>query len=319
MLRVNPSEVGNQESFKYLVGAVTPRPIAFVSTISKDGINNLSPFSFFNVFGANPPILAFSPARRGKDNTTKDTYSNLKETQQCVVHIVTYDMVEQMNQSSAEYDSDVDEFIKSGFTPINSELVKPKRVKESPVHFECELYDIIEVGGKAGSANLAICEIKLIHVREDILDEKGNIDPFKLDAIGRNGGNWYTRANGDAMFEVAKPNSLGIGYDKLPEYILTSNIYSANNLGQFSSFSYIPTYEDAKNYFKEFNPTKSTKESFEVYLRVGDYKNAFKCMLYLSENKIISKIKFEEIGKLALDKKDVAFAWNLAVFSNNLN
>lgn len=318
MLRVNPSEVGNQESFKYLVGAVTPRPIAFVSTISKDGINNLSPFSFFNVFGSNPPVLAFSPARRGRDNTTKDTYSNLKETRQCVVHIVSYSMVEQMNQSSAEYDSDVDEFIKSGFTPIDSEFVKAKRVKESPVHFECELYDIVEVGGKAGSANLAICEIKMIHVREDILDEKGLIDPFKLDAIGRNGGNWYTRANGDALFQVEKPNSLGVGYDKLPDYILNSNIYTANNLGQFSSFSHIPSYDDAKIYFNDFKAIESSKEGYEVYKRVGDYKNAFKCLLYLHKNNILSKVKFEEVGKIALEKKDVEFAWNLAVISNKI-
>lgn len=313
MIRVNPSEVGNQESFKYLAGAVTPRPIAFVSTISKNGINNLSPFSFFNVFGANPPILAFSPARRGRDNTTKDTYSNLLETRQCVIQIVTHSMVEQMNQSSADYDSDIDEFQKSGFTPIDSEIVLPKRVSESPVHFECELYDMIEVGGKAGSANIAICEIKLIHVREDILDVKGNIDPFKLDAIGRNGGNWYTRANGDAMFEVPKPNHLGIGYDKLPSYVRDSDFLTANDIGLLISHTEIPSIENAKVYIKQFTKKDFDKVSFEFYERLNDFESMIK--LLIDENVNINY--FNRVIKAALSQRNVEFAWNVLVYMEN--
>lgn len=310
MLTINPKEVGNQESFKYLVGAVSPRPIAFVSTISKDGINNLSPFSFFNVFGFNPPILAFSPSRRGRDNTLKDTYNNLKETGECVVHIVNYNMVEKMNYASAEFDSDVDEFEKSGFTPIKSEFVKPKRVKESPVHFECKVYNIIEVGGKAGSGNLVICEIINIHVNENILDEKGGIDPFKLDAIARNGGNWYTRANGNALFEVPKPTDIGIGYDKLPNYIKDSDFLTANDIGLLIGYSEIPSSYNAKEYINQLTKNEFNKVSFEFYER----SNNFKSMMELLIDEQININYFNRVVKIALSQRNVEFAWNVLVY-----
>lgn len=315
MLNIKPSEVGNQVSFKYLVGAVTPRPIAFVSTVSKDGVNNLSPFSFFNVFGSNPPILVFSPSRRGRDNTLKDTYHNLKETKECVVHIVNYGMVEQMNFSSAEFEADVDEFVKSGFTPIESEMVKAKRVKESPVHFECKVYDILEIGGQAGSGNLVICEVVNIHINEAILNNNGNIDPFKLDAIGRNGGNWYTRANGNAMFEVPKPNSVGIGYDNLPNYILESENLSANDIGLLIGADNLPSIDDSMKYINELTKKEFNKVNFEFYERNDEYDK----MMELLIDEDISYKWYERVAKIALKKRDVVFAWNVLVYSQRGN
>lgn len=311
MLNIKPSEVGNQVSFKYLVGAVTPRPIAFVSTVSKDGVNNLSPFSFFNVFGSNPPVLVFSPSRRGKDNTLKDTYHNLKDTKECVVHIVNYGMVEQMNYSSAEFEADVDEFVKSGFTPIDSEMVKAKRVKESPVHFECKVLDILEIGGKAGSGNLVVCEVINIHISEAILNDKGNIDPFKLDAIGRNGGNWYTRSNGNAMFEVAKPEGIGIGYDNLPKFVLDSEHLSANDIGLLIGYDSIPSTEDSIRYFSDLTFKEFNKVNFEFFERNGEYHK----MMELMSGGDVNYRLFERIVKVALNKRDVEFAWNVLVYS----
>ena len=311
MLNIKPSEVGNQVSFKYLVGAVTPRPIALVSTVSNEGVNNLSPFSFFNVFGSNPPVLVFSPSRRGKDNTLKDTYYNLKETKECVVHIVNYGMVEQMNYSSAEFEADVDEYKKSGFTPIDSEMVKAKRVKESPVHFECKVLDILEIGGKAGSGNLVVCEVISIHINEAILNDNGGIDPFKLDAIGRNGGNWYTRANGNAMFEVPKPDGVGIGYDNLPPLVLDSEHLSANDIGLLIGHDHIPTIEESISYFNDLKVKEFNKVNFEFYERNGDY---FKMMELMSDGDVNFRL-FERIVKVALSKRDVMFAWNVLVYS----
>jgi flavin reductase (DIM6/NTAB) family NADH-FMN oxidoreductase RutF len=310
MLNINPQEVGNQESFKYLVGAVSPRPIAFVSTISKDGINNLSPFSFFNIFGSNPPVLVFSPSRRGRDNTLKDTYHNLKETNECVVHIVSYDMIEKMNYASSEFDSDVDEFEKSGFTPIDSKLVKAKRVKESPVHLECKVLEILEIGGKAGSGNLVVCEIINIHVNENVLDEKGHIDPFKLDTIGRNGGNWYTRANGNALFELAKPTGIGIGYDKLPEYIKESDYLTANDIGKLISHNEIPSIDNANKYINQLTKKEFNKVNFEFYERQNDCES----MLELLLNEKVNINYFNRVVKVALSQRQVEIAWNVLVY-----
>lgn len=314
MLSINPKEVGNKETFKYLVGAVTPRPIAFVSTLSEDGTRNLSPFSFFNVFGSNPPVLVFSPSRRGKDNTVKDTFNNIKSTKECVVHIVNYGIVEKMNLASSEYPENVDEFIKSGFTPIESDIVKPWRAKESPVHFECKLIELLEIGGKAGSGNLCVCEVVKIHVSEEILNENKSIDPFKLDAVGRNGGSWYTRANGNAMFEVPKPNGLGMGFDNLPEHILKSHIYSANNLGVFAMKERIPFADEVKEFIENQKPIVSTEESFYLFMRMGDYHNMLRSALYLSKqgNHKASTL-FELTSKTAIEARDLEFAWKTAM------
>jgi len=317
MLTIDPLEAGNQESFKYLLGGVAPRPIAFVSTISEDGVSNLAPFSFFNAFGSNPPVLAFSASRRGTNNTTKDTYENLIRTKECVIHTVNYSMLEQMNLASSEFESGVDEFVKSGFTPINSENVKPMRVQESPVHFECELMQMVELGGLAGSGNLAVCKVVKIHVSEDILDEKQGIDPHKLDAIGRNGGAYYTRASGDALFQAQKPRGNGIGYDELPDYIKSSNVYTANNLGLFAMVKEIPSHQDAENLVASIEIKEASEETFYMHKRLGDYKNMFASALFLqSQKNPKSHYFFELTAQKALEARDLDFAWKLAIHSN---
>ncbi|MCU0365413.1 MAG: flavin reductase family protein [Ignavibacteriaceae bacterium] len=214
MLHYEPKNLTVLEVHKLLLGGVAPRPIALVSTISKDGINNLSPFSFFNAFGANPPVVAFSPSRRGKDATLKDTYNNLIAVKECVIQAVTHSMVEQVSLASAEYAPDVDEFIKSGLTPIDSDIVKPKRVKESPFQMECQLMEIKSFGEGGASANLAVCEVVKFHVAEELFTN-GIIDPLKIDLVARMSGDFYTRA-GSGVFVVEKPiGKKCIGYDQI--------------------------------------------------------------------------------------------------------
>ncbi|WMN12702.1 flavin reductase family protein [Marivirga salinae] len=237
---VDPKSIKTPELHGLLLGAIAPRPIAFASTIDKEGKVNLSPFSFFNVFGANPPILIFSPARRGRNNTTKHSYENVKEVAEVVINIANYPMVEQMSLASTEYDKGINEFVKAGFTEAKSTKVKPPRVAESPVAFECKVNQVIETGEDGGAGNLVICEVIHIHVDEEILDEDGKIDPFKLDPIGRLGGNWYSRSK-KALFEVEKPlQKLGIGVDALPEEIKNSNVLTGNDLGKLGNVEKIP-------------------------------------------------------------------------------
>ncbi|MBE0647412.1 MAG: flavin reductase family protein [Bacteroidales bacterium] len=204
-IHFNPKETPLAEFHGTMLGAVAPRPIALASTIDKEGRPNLSPFSFFNAFGANPPILIFSPARRGHDSTTKHSYENVKEVPEVVINVVNYEMVQKMNDSSAEFAKGVNEFDMVGFTMEPSELVKPFRVKESPVQFECKVLNIVETGVEGGAGNLVICEIIRMHVNTAILDSKGRIDPQKIDLVGRMGGNYYVRASGESLFELAKP------------------------------------------------------------------------------------------------------------------
>jgi len=205
MIKVDPKDTLLPKLHGLMLGAVGPRPIAFASTIDKNGNPNLAPFSFFNAFGVNPPILIFSPARSGKDNTTKHTYDNVKQVAEVVVNVVTYEMVHQANVASAEYPKGVSEFEKAGFTPLPSKLVKPYRVKESPVQFECKVINVIETGDRPGAGNLIISQILLMHIDEAILDENGNIDQNKIDLVARMGGNTYCRASGNALFEIEKP------------------------------------------------------------------------------------------------------------------
>jgi flavin reductase (DIM6/NTAB) family NADH-FMN oxidoreductase RutF len=243
---VDPKSIKTPELHGLLLGAIAPRPIAFASTIDKEGKVNLSPFSFFNVFGANPPILIFSPARRGRDNTTKHSFENVKEVAEVVINIANYPMVEQMSLASTEYEKGVNEFVKAGFTEAKSTKVKPPRVAESPVAFECKVNQIIETGEEGGAGNLVICEVIHIHVDEEILDENGKIDPFKLDPIGRLGGNWYSRSK-NALFEVEKPlQKLGIGVDALPDKIRNSSILTGNDLGKLGNIEKIPNEEELK-------------------------------------------------------------------------
>ena len=205
-LRFDPKEISIPKFQGLMQGAVGPRPIAFASTIDSEGRPNLSPFSFFNVFGMNPPMLIFSPSRRGRDNTTKHTYENVKEVAEVVINVVTYGMVQQVSDASAEFPKGVNEFEMVGFTMQPSELVRPFRVKESPVQFECRVMQVIETGTGAGAGNLILCEIVRMHVNPEILNEKGRIDPHKIDLVGRLGGDFYVRASGDALFEVSKPD-----------------------------------------------------------------------------------------------------------------
>lgn len=246
---ISPKEISTAEFHAYLLSAIAPRPIAFASTIDSAGNINLSPFSFFNAFGANPPILIFSPARRVRDNTTKHTLENVREVDEVVINVVNYAMVEQTSLASTEYEKGVNEFVKAGFTQVPSTLIRPPRVGESPVAFECKVKQIIETGSEGGAGNLVICEVILAHIHENILDEKGKIDTRKIDLVGRMGAEWYCRANGDALFEIPKPLlTKGIGIDQLPEAIRNSPILTGNNLGRLANVEKLPDADLIKSY-----------------------------------------------------------------------
>lgn len=249
MLSIDPKSLSIPVLHQYLLGSVGPRPIAFAATIDENGNDNLAPFSFFNVFSANPPILIFSPARSGRSNTTKDTYNNVKKHPEVVINIVNYDMVHQMSLASSPYEPGVSEFIKAGFTALPSEKVKPKRVAESPVQFECKVIEVKELGTEGGAGNLIICEVVQIHINEDILNENGQIDQHKIDLVSRMGGNWYCRADQNSMFEIEKPiTTCGIGYDAIPSDIKKSEILSANDLGQLGGIEVLPNETDVNEY-----------------------------------------------------------------------
>lgn len=241
MFTVNPKEIKTAELHAYMLAAIAPRPIAFASTIDKEGNMNLSPFSFFNAFGSNPPTLIFSPARRVRDNTIKHTLENVYEVDEVVINVVNYEMVQQQSLASCEYEKGVNEFAKAGFTPIASEMVKPFRVKESPVQMECKVKQVIETGNSGGAGNLIICEILLMHINENILDANHKIDQHKIDLVARLGGNFYCRASGAALFEVEKPHhQKGVGVDNLPEHIRTSKVLTGNALGQLANSPSLP-------------------------------------------------------------------------------
>lgn len=277
MLTLNPNEIGTQKTHQYLLGAIGPRPIAFASTIDKDGIRNLSPFSFFNVFSANPPILIFSPARSGRTGETKNTFDNVKEVPEVVINIVNYNIVQQMSLSSSPYPKGVDEFVKAGLTPIPSETIRPFRVKESPVQFECKVNQIVELGQNGGAGNLIICEVLRIHIQDDILDANGLIDQHKIDLVSRMGGNWYCRANSESMFEIEKPlTTIGIGVDQIPDYIKNNPILSGNDLGLLASVEKLPSVEEVNNY------PRSKKDSIveaKELIEKGEIYNAWKVLL----------------------------------------
>ncbi len=240
-MTIDPQEIPTARMHALLLGSVIPRPIAFASTVDKNGIVNLSPFSYFNCFGANPPLMIFSPARRGRDNTTKHTYENILEVPEVVIHIVSFSMVYQMSLASGEYPKGVNEFVKAGLTEVPSQKVKPPRVKEAPVAFECKVNQVIPTGEKGGAGNLVICEVIMMHVKEDALDDTGRIDPQKLDAVARLGGDWYCRVHGSAIFKLPKPlDKIGIGVDQLPPHIRNSSVLTGNNLGLLASVEKLP-------------------------------------------------------------------------------
>lgn len=245
MLTLNIKDLSPQQIQMFLQYAVAPRPIAFVSTIDADGNVNLSPFSFFNLFSSNPPILIFSPARRVRDNTTKHTLDNVLQVKECTINIVNYAMVQQTSLSSTDYPKGVNEFVKAGFTELKSDLVKPPRVKESPVQFECIVRDVIALADTPGAGNLVLAEVVAMHISEDVLAEDGKIDQIKMDHVARLGGDWYSRVLPESLFKVAKPlTTMGIGVDALPEHIRHSKILTGNNLGQLGNVEQMPQYDE---------------------------------------------------------------------------
>ena len=274
MLSIDPKAISPTKLQAYLQGAVGPRPIAFASTIDINGIPNLSPFSFFNVFSSNPPILIFSPARRVRDNSIKHTLVNVASTREVVINIVNFDIVQQASLSSTEYADGVNEFLKSGLTQIPSDIVKPFRVAESPVQFECKVNEIIALGTEGGAGNLVVCEVLKIHIHETILDENGNIDQHKIDLVARMGGNWYSRAN-KGLFEVPKPlTTLGIGVDKIPAFIKESDVFSGNDLGMLGNIEALPTNEEVSIFVNQNFDVKgvlSSDDEHQIHLKAKEF------------------------------------------------
>ncbi len=274
MISIEPHELSTGKLHAYLLGAVSPRPICFASTVDSKGNVNLSPFSFFNVFSAKPPILVFSPARRGRDNTTKHTYENVLEVPEVVINIVNYSMVQQVSLSSTEYAKGVNEFKKAGFTELTSDIVKPPRVAEAPVQLECKVKKVISLGNEGGAGNLVICEVVKIHIKEEILDEDGIIDPFKIDTVSRLGGNWYSRAK-EGLFEVPKPlTTLGIGIDNLPPEIRLSKVLTGNDLGMLGNVENFPNSEEINIFINASEELKWLREegnSLEIHKKAQDF------------------------------------------------
>jgi flavin reductase (DIM6/NTAB) family NADH-FMN oxidoreductase RutF len=282
MISINPAEVSTAKFHSILLGSVGPRPIAFASTIDSNGRPNLSPFSFFNAFGANPPTLVFSPARRVRDNTTKHTLENVRNIPEVVINVVTYPMVYQASLASVEYPEGVSEFEKAGFTPLVSEMVSPFRVKESPVQYECKVKQIIETGDQGGAGNLVICEVVLVHINEAVMDASQNIDQQKIDLVARMGGNWYCRAHGAALFEVEKPvSTVGIGIDNIPEAIRFSPVLTGNNLGQLGNVEKLPDEDELKQ-FKESGALELLLEATPY----ADFANHRLAQQLLSDGKV---------------------------------
>lgn len=299
MLTVNPSEIKTAQLHAYLLGAVAPRPIAFASTIDKEGRPNLSPFSFFNVFSANPPIAIFSPARSGRTNTTKNTLDNVKEVGEVVINVVNYDLVQQASLASTEYPKGVNEFIKAGLTAVPSEKVKPFRVKESPVQMECKVREVISLGEQGGAGNLVICEIVLMHIREDIMDQTGHIDPDKIDLVSRMGGDWYCRASGAALFKVQKPLlTKGIGVDAIPGHIRNSRILTGNNLGQLGNMENLPGEKEISHY----RNSGAINEAYELY---GKDLHKLEDHLHHIAKKLLDDGKVEEAWMILLSANEI--------------
>jgi flavin reductase (DIM6/NTAB) family NADH-FMN oxidoreductase RutF len=279
MVTLRLSEMKLEEVQHFLQHAIAPRPICFASTIDADGNINLSPFSFFNLFSLNPPVIIFSPSRRGRDNTTKHTLENLLEVPEVAINIVSYDMVHQVSLSSCEYPKGIDEFIKAGFTREASKLIKPPRVKESPVQMECKVIEIKPLGTEGGAGNLIIAEVLLIHVHENILNEKGRMDQQKLDLVARLGGNWYARINKENLFVVDKPNtSIGIGIDNLPASVKNSKILTGNHLGMLANVHEMPVidpaFEDEKmKYIFQYFSIDPEEMEKELHLYAADLLN----------------------------------------------
>ncbi|MES2731470.1 MAG: flavin reductase family protein [Bacteroidota bacterium] len=295
---VNPNEVSTGIFHQAMLGAITPRPVAFASTVDSQGRVNLSPFSFFNAFGSHPPILIFSPNRSVRENTNKHTFENVREVGEVVINIVNYAMVEQMSLASCAYPKGVNEFVKAGFTEMPSTLVKPPRVAESPASFECQVMQVIETGTEGGAANLIICQVLLAHFSTDVLDAEGRVDSRKMDTIGRMGGDWYCRAHGDALFELPKPNTqLGIGLDQLPLPIRNSPILTGNNLGRLANVEALPGHE-------VIDAFQSHPEIQEIHQRYPHDPEGRQYHLHQLAQRYLEAGKVEEAWKVLLGRKE---------------
>ena len=287
MVSIDPKNLTVQKLHQYLLGAIGPRPIAFASTVDAEGKPNLAPFSFFNVFSANPPILIFSPARSGRTNTTKDTYNNVKIVPEVVINVVNYDIVHQMSLASSPYAPGVNEFEKAGFTALKSDSVKPFRVAESPVQFECKVNEVIELGTEGGAGNLIICEVLKIHIHDEVLDSNGMIDQQKIDLVARMGGDWYSRANAESMFEITKPiSTCGIGFDALPVDIKSSKVLSGNNLGHLAGIEKIPDETNVNEY--------KLLELSDLFVSLEDNPLALEQELHKRAQSLLDENKLEE-------------------------
>lgn len=282
-----PSELSTPQMHGILLGSIGPRPIAFASTVNKEGKPNLSPYSFFNVFSANPPIMIFSPARRVRGNTTKHTLENAMATKEVVINVVSYSMVQQMSLSSTEYPEGVNEFEKAGFSMLASDIVKPFRVKESPVQYECIVKEVVHLGEEGGAGNLVIAEVVKVHVDEAIINENLQIDQHQIDLVARMGGNWYSRAN-QGMFEVPKPlSTLGIGVDQIPENIRFSKVLTGNDLGKLGNTERLPNQEEITTFVDEVQFTEKLASNSEdelhslakTYLDKDQVEEAWKILL----------------------------------------
>lgn len=296
MLSIDPKEITQPKLHQYLLGAIGPRPIAFASTLDADGRPNLAPYSFFNVFSSNPPILIFSPARRGRDNTTKHSLENALSVRECVINIVNYAMVEQMSLASTDYPEGVSEFVKAGLTPIASEVVRPFRVKEAPVQFECKINDVVALGNQGGAGNLVICEVVRIHVSEDVLDDDGRISPIKIDQVARMGGNWYTRAN-HGLFQLPQPMAqIGIGFDALPSDVRNSTVLTGNELAVLAGVEALPNETEVNEY--------KLTELADLFLEFEGKASALEQQLHVR-------------AKSLLSDKHVSEAWMTLLAFNN--
>ncbi len=269
---IYPADVSGQDVQFLLQTAIAPRPIALASTVDAAGHSNLSPFSFFNMFSSNPPVVIFSPARRVRDNTTKHTLENVRAVPEVVIGIVNYPIVQQISLASTEYDADTNEFIKAGLTMQEAEKVKPKLIAECPVNLECKVLEIKELGTGGGAGNLVICEVIALHVRTEYLDENGKMDGLKLDLVARLGGNWYSRNNADNMFEVPKPLATkGIGFDGLPAEILGSTVFTGNDLGMLANTEALPQ--------GSFSAKAEIHQQAKELLKENNIKGAWECLL----------------------------------------
>jgi len=287
MITIDPKSIPVQKLQGYLQGTVSPRPIAFVSSVDANGLVNLSPFSFFNMFSMNPPILVFSPSRRVRDNTTKHTLQNVLEVPEVVINVVSYEMVEKASLASCDFPKGTSEFVKAGFTELSSVKVKPPRVAESPVSFECKVNQVISLGSEGGAGNLVICEVVLLHIKEEIVDAEGKVNPNKLDAVARMGGDYYCRASGESIFKVPKPNEkVGIGFDQIPEQVKNSNVLTGNDLGRLGNIEKLPDAESVTIFRTNLDWLSAYKNGEEAvhrlaqhYLREGRVEDAWKILL----------------------------------------